>query len=80
MFLEKITFNFSNKKMSKNDTQQDDLDSSINKKELRKKILDQLEFYFSDSNLTKDRFLKQEIKNSTDGCRFMCRNNFLNLN
>lgn len=41
---------------------------SISKKELRHKILEQMEFYFSDSNLTKDRFLKQEITNSQDGC------------
>ena len=38
------------------------------KKALRKKILEQMEFYFSDSNLTKDRFLKKEISNSNDGC------------
>lgn len=56
--------------MSQNETQKEDLNSSINNKEMRKKIRDQLEFYFSDSNLTKDRFLKQEIKNSTDGCMF----------
>lgn len=38
------------------------------KKQLRAKLLEQLEFYFSDSNLAKDRFLKQEIHNSQDGC------------
>lgn len=55
---------------------QEDTNSASNKKQLRKKILDQLEFYFSDSNLTKDRFLKQEIKNSTDGCRLFGQNNY----
>jgi hypothetical protein len=36
----------------------------------RQKIREQMEFYFSDSNLAKDRFLKQQIQNSTDGCRY----------
>ena len=40
------------------------------KKEKRKKILEQMEFYFSDSNLSKDRFLKQEITSNSDGCNF----------
>ncbi|RNA28703.1 la-related 7-like [Brachionus plicatilis] len=57
---------------------QEDTNSASNKKQLRKKILDQLEFYFSDSNLTKDRFLKQEIKNSTDG--FIYLTTFLQFN
>ncbi|CAF0710768.1 unnamed protein product [Brachionus calyciflorus] len=39
----------------------------LSKKDLRKKLLEQLEFYFSDSNLTKDRFLKKEIENSNEG-------------
>ena len=38
------------------------------KKELRRKICEQMEFYFSDSNLTKDRFLKKEITSSSEGC------------
>jgi hypothetical protein len=50
------------------DSAVEDVANSSSKKELRKKLLDQLEFYFSDSNLTKDRFLKQEIANSEDGC------------
>jgi hypothetical protein len=41
------------------------------KKEKRRKILEQMEFYFSDSNLSKDRFLKQEIKSNSDGCNFI---------
>ena len=36
----------------------------------RAKIKEQIEFYFSDSNLSKDRFLLNEIKtNSKDGCK-----------
>ena len=46
------------------DTEQDKHD----KKELRNKVKAQLEFYFSDSNLSKDRFLKQEIQASEEGC------------
>lgn len=42
--------------------------NKLDKKELRQKIKDQMEFYFSDSNLTKDRFLKKEITNSPGGC------------
>jgi hypothetical protein len=38
------------------------------KKELRHKIRDQMEFYFSDSSLTKDRFLKKEITTAEGGC------------
>ncbi|XP_067673448.1 la-related protein 7-like isoform X1 [Haliotis asinina] len=36
-------------------------------KEMRKKIQSQMEFYFSDSNLQKDRFLKKEIGKTEDG-------------
>ena len=39
--------------------------------ESREKIRQQIEFYFSDANLSKDRFLKQEINSSEDGCRFV---------
>ena len=31
----------------------------------------QIEFYFGDANLSKDRFLKQKIDESEDGCEFM---------
>lgn len=58
--------------MSSNEASESMSEESSNnplKKQIRKKILEQLEFYFSDSNLTKDRFLKQEIQNSTDGCK-----------
>jgi hypothetical protein len=47
----------------------------ISKKFLHKRIKEQMEFYFSDSNLSKDRFLKQEIQKSDDGCEyFLCPN------
>lgn len=39
------------------------------KKEKRQKICEQMEFYFSDSNLSKDRFLKQEITFAEEGCK-----------
>jgi hypothetical protein len=41
------------------------------KKETRQKIAQQMEFYFSDSNLSKDRFLKQEIQSASSrgGCK-----------
>jgi hypothetical protein len=41
------------------------------KKDTRKKIAQQMEFYFSDSNLSKDRFLKQEIQSASlqGGCK-----------
>ena len=29
----------------------------------------QMEFYFSDANLSKDRFLKKEIDQTDDGCK-----------
>lgn len=38
------------------------------KKQLYSSILQQMEFYFSDSNLTKDRFLSQLIQK--DPCNF----------
>jgi hypothetical protein len=40
------------------------------KKEQRRKVCEQMEFYFSDSNLTKDRFLKKEITTAPEGCNF----------
>ena len=45
-------------------------DSDLKKylKEQRAKVRTQMEFYFSDSNLAKDRFLKQEIQASKEGC------------
>jgi len=46
------------------------------KRDKRKKILEQMEFYFSDSNLSKDRYLKQEISANSDGCK----NYFLLIN
>ena len=30
-----------------------------------------MEFYFSDSNLHKDRFLKKAIDATTDGCKYL---------
>ena len=32
----------------------------------------QVEFYFGDSNLQKDRFLQQKMKEHPDGCTFVC--------
>lgn len=52
----------------KTSTNQKDEDAKRKKKEIRVKLRDQMEFYFSDSNLTKDRFLRKEIENSSDGC------------
>ena len=36
---------------------------------LYKQMREQMEFYFSDSNLSKDRFINQEIVKSQDGCK-----------
>ena len=46
------------------------------KKELLKRIRDQMHFYFGDAALLKDRFLKQEIERSSGGCTVCvnCRN------
>ena len=41
-----------------------------------KELKQLMEFYFSDSNLSKDRFLKKEIESSSDECKI---NNF-NIN
>lgn len=49
-------------------TTQGEHETKTKKKEMRTKLRDQMEFYFSDSNLTKDRFLRKEIENSSDGC------------
>ena len=38
-------------------------------KQLLKSIRQQVEFYFSDANLRKDRFLSQEISRSEDRCK-----------
>lgn len=45
-------------------------ESSSSKSEIRKNVCQQMEFYFSDANLTKDRFLKKEITSSPDGCKY----------
>lgn len=37
------------------------------KKEIRKKLLNQIEFYFSDSNILKDKFIKSQIDSNPDG-------------
>ena len=43
---------------------------SDNKNETLNNLKDLMEFYFSDSNLSKDRFLKQQIEASQfDGCK-----------
>jgi len=34
-------------------------------------ITSQMEFYFSDANLHKDRFLKQQLQQSADGCEII---------
>jgi hypothetical protein len=56
------------------DSDHEPKESKEKKRLLRSKILQQMEFYFSDSNLAKDRFLKNEILNSKDGCNlfFAC--------
>jgi len=31
----------------------------------------QMEFYFSDANLHKDRFMKQQLQQASDGCEII---------
>ena len=66
------------------DSDHESKENKEKKKLLRSKILQQMEFYFSDSNLAKDRFLKNEILHAEDGCIilflpfiFLCRENEL---
>ncbi|KAL9253486.1 La protein 1-like protein [Drosera capensis] len=40
--------------------------------EISKKVIRQVEFYFSDSNLPRDNFLRKTIGESEDGC-MACR-------
>lgn len=47
------------------------------KKQLYSSILQQMEFYFSDSNLTKDRFMSQLLQN--DSSTFYKHENFQKL-
>ncbi|XP_041363125.1 la-related protein 7-like [Gigantopelta aegis] len=47
-------------------------------KDVRKMILKQMEFYFSDSNLHKDRFIKKEMEKSKEG--YVDLSIFLNFN
>ena len=48
-------------------------DASVASKKSEAKHMKELcgfmEFYFSDSNLSKDRLLKHEIESSSDGCK-----------
>ena len=44
-------------------------DEKSDKKEFLGRIRAQMEFYFSEANLAKDRFLKQEMKSSEAGCK-----------
>jgi hypothetical protein len=59
-------------------SEQNDEQTKSDKKANRHKIRQQLEFYFSDSNLSKDRFLKQEIASNSDG--YLKANTFLKFN
>ena len=34
-------------------------------------LLAQIEFYFGDANLPKDKFLQQKISEHPDGCKFV---------
>lgn len=47
-----------------NATSENQKKSRHRKKQLYTSILQQMEFYFSDSNLTKDRFLSQQLEYS----------------
>lgn len=42
---------------------------------LENKIIKQVEFYFSDSNLPRDKFLRSLVANHPEGCMFVL--NFL---
>lgn len=47
---------------------------------LDEKIRKQLEFYFGDSNLSRDRFLRQQIDGSEEGCKKKKKQMIFNLN
>lgn len=58
-------------------------ESTEKKKEVEKKkrsrvkqvladIAKQVDFWFGDANLHKDRFLREQIEKSRDGCKFTC--------
>ena len=39
-------------------------------KQVRADIAKQVDFWFGDANLHKDRFLREQIEKSRDGCKF----------
>lgn len=41
--------------------------------ELESKILKQVEFYFGDANLPRDKFLLQKVQESEGGCIYLPR-------
>jgi len=40
----------------------------------------QMEFYFSDANLHKDRFMKQQLQQTSDGCEIFLHYSKFTLN
>lgn len=45
-----------------------DIEQTKNTKEQTESILKQVEFYFGDANIQKDRFMKQKIHEDPEGC------------
>lgn len=48
------------------------VDMEKKREEEKAKILNQMEFYFGDSNYPRDKFLQQEAQQSPDNCTSSC--------
>lgn len=49
-----------------------DVEMKDDKIELMQKVKHQIDFYFSETNLLKDKYLQNLLKSSTHECQFNC--------